>query len=67
MNEWYYSNVDPTDSTQEVRNGGARLPVWRPSCQAVGLMVVFYGGNIMVATVLLLLYCCVIPVGFQVK
>ena len=28
MNEWYYSNADPADATQEVRNGGARLPVW---------------------------------------
>ena len=27
MNEWYYSNADPADATQEVRNGGARLPV----------------------------------------
>eukprot|EP00435_Cladocopium_sp_Y103_P035262 s451_g9.t1 len=28
MNEWYYSNVDPADATQEVRNGGARLPAF---------------------------------------
>ena len=27
MNEWYYSNADPADATQEVSNGGARLPV----------------------------------------
>eukprot|EP00439_Symbiodinium_sp_Y106_P065139 s821_g10.t1 len=26
MNEWYYSNPDPADPTQEVRNGAARLP-----------------------------------------
>jgi len=55
MNEWYYSNVDPTDSTQEVRNGGARLPVWRPRT-AVGLMVVFYGGKR--GGKVLLLLCC---------
>lgn len=30
MNEWYYSNADPVDPTQEVRNGGARLPAPRP-------------------------------------
>lgn len=28
MNEWYYSNADPVDPTQEVRNGGARLPAF---------------------------------------
>lgn len=28
MNEWYYSNADPADATQEVRNGGARLPAF---------------------------------------
>ncbi|CAE7834047.1 unnamed protein product, partial [Symbiodinium sp. KB8] len=26
MNEWYYSNPDPANPTQEVRNGAARLP-----------------------------------------
>ena len=30
MNEWYYSNADPLDATQEVRNGGARLPARQP-------------------------------------
>lgn len=28
MNLWTYSNLDPADPTQEVRNGGARLPAF---------------------------------------
>lgn len=38
MNEWYYSNADPADVTQEVRNGGARLPARQPRSVVLGVV-----------------------------